>query len=68
MTRISQSFTPAAGEQTEGEKDKMKLGDIGEGSGEDNKDQGPLVIPFPGGARVILSKGRNEQIIKKYDL
>ncbi|MPZ06254.1 MAG: hypothetical protein GEU26_07530 [Nitrososphaeraceae archaeon] len=47
VTRNSQSLTPDAGEQSEGEKDKMDAGDICEGYGEDNDGEGPIVIPFP---------------------
>ncbi|MGC1135225.1 MAG: hypothetical protein WA941_20525 [Nitrososphaeraceae archaeon] len=35
VTRNSQSLTPDADEQSEGEKDKMDAVDIGEGYGED---------------------------------
>jgi hypothetical protein len=72
VTRISQSITPDAGEQSEGEKDKMDAGDIGEGYCEDSNGEGPLVTPFPlgdwsnsmgiAGFRVILTKqGTNQQ-------
>ena len=47
VTRNSQSLTADAGKQSEGEKDKMDAGDIGEGYGEDNDGEEPLVIPFP---------------------